>query len=281
MTKTLLFRTVFCAGVLAALASTSVGATETLQLVIPPIEKSAETQASYFYKLLLLVLAKTEATDGPYQVKFHPKPLSTERFLVELKNGGAINLMWTTSNKKREQDLLPIRISLLKDLNSYRIFLIRAEDQPKFDKVHSVDDLRKLNAGLGSQWPDTDVMRDNDLNVVTSLNYDSLFKMLAAKRFDYFPRGLYEVWDEAELHKDMGLTIEKNLMLYYDAPFYFFVNKTNLPLASRIERGLKIALEDGSFDELLMSVPGFKRGTEEQSNSHRRLFKLTTRTTPE
>ena len=281
MTKAFVLIAFFYTSIFMPLVSPDAGATEPLHIVIPPIEKSAEAQALYFYKLLLLVLAKTEATDGPYDVKFYPRPLSTERFLVELKNGGAVNLMWTTSNKKREQELLPIRISLLKDLNSYRIFLIRNGDQAKFDKVQSLDDLRKLNAGLGSQWPDTDVMRENDLHVVTSLSYDSLFKMLAAKRFDYFPRGLYEVWDEAELHKDMGLEIEQHLMLYYEAPFYFFVSKTNLPLASRIERGLKMAIEDGSFDELLMSVPGFKRGIEEQLNSHRKLFKLTNRTRSE
>ena len=281
MTKAFLLKTLLYSSIFLPLVSLNTTAAERLHIVTPPIEKNAEAQAIYFYKLLLLVLDKTEATDGPYDVKFYPQRLTTERFLVELKNGGAVNLMWTTSNKKREQALLPIRISLLKDLNSYRIFLIRKGDQPKFDKVRTLDDLRKLNAGLGSQWPDTDVMRDNDLQVVTSLTYDSLFKMLAAKRFDYFPRGLYEVWDEAKLRGDMGLVIEKNLMLYYDAPFYFFVNKTNLPLASRIERGLKIALEDGSFDELLMSVPGFKRGIEEQLNSHRKLFKLTNRAASE
>lgn len=172
---------------------------------------------------------------------------------------------------------MPIKISLIRELNNYRVLLIRAEDQPKFDQVRDINDLRKFTAGLGSQWPDADVMRNNDLTVIGSPAYLPLFKMLASKRFDYFPRGLYEVWNEAKIHADLGIVIEKNIMLYYDAPFYFFVNKNNPQLANRIERGLKIAIADGSFEELFTSIPSFKLALEEQKNSQRRLLVLETR----
>lgn len=247
---------------------------EPLKLIIPPIEKSAEAQVMYFYKLLELVLTKTAATDGPFSIEFYRDPISLERGLAELKSGHSINLVWATSNQRREEDLLPVRISLLRELNNYRLLLIRDGEQEKFDRINSLDDLRQLRAGLGSQWPEVDILRANNLTVVTSLNYDSLFKMLAAKRFDYFPRGLYEVWNEAELHKDIGLSIEKKLMIYYEMPFYFFVNKHDTKLANRLERGLHMALADGSFDKLFMSVPNFKRGTEEQLNSQRKLFRI-------
>jgi hypothetical protein len=124
-------------------------------------------------------------------------------------------------------------------------------------------------------------MRNNDLSVIGSPAYLPLFKMLAAKRFDYFPRGLYEVWNEAKIHADLGLVIEKNIMLYYEAPFYFFVNKNNPQLADRIERGLKIAITDGSFEELFASIPSFKRGLEEQKNPQRRLLILESRYNPQ
>ena len=245
-----------------------------LKIVIPPMEKSAESQVRYFYNLLHLVLSKTEATDGPYTIEFYSEQISMERSLATLANGHGINLVWTTLNPKRERELLPIRISLIGDLNSYRVLLIRKGDQAKFDQVKTLADLRKLRVGLGSQWPDTDVMRHNHFEVVTSLNYDPLFKMLAANRFDFFPRGLYEVWNEEAAHKGLGLTIEKNIMLYYEVPFYFFVNKNNQALAQRIERGLQMALADGSFNQLLISVPSFRRGLAEQANSNRKLFTL-------
>ena len=118
------------------------------------------------------------------------------------------------------------------------------------------------------------IMRGNGFAVTTSLHYNALFQMLAMDRFDYFPRGLHEVWNEAQVHRDAGLRIEKKLMLYYPAPFYFFVNKNDTALAARIARGLTIAQEDGSFDRLLFSFPGFRRGLEEQKAGNRRLFLL-------
>lgn len=245
-----------------------------LKIVIPPIEKTSETHVAYFHDVLELALKKTETSDGPFEISYSTEMTSVNRNLADLKNDVNINVMWTTIDKRREQELLPIRISLLRELNNYRIFLIRDGDQSRFDQVKTLNDLRKLAAGLGSQWPDADVMRNDGFNVVTSPNYASLFKMLVAKRFDYFPRGLYEIWDEAALNKDQGIVIEKTLMLYYQAPFYFFVNKKNTALADRIERGLNIALADGSFDELFLSVPSYKRGMEEQKNSQRKLFLL-------
>jgi ABC-type amino acid transport substrate-binding protein len=264
-----------------ALASLHACAADRLQVVVPPFEKTVEPQVTYFYRLLQLVLTKTEATDGPFEIKFAPEFVSVDRVIADLKNENNINLIWTTINAKRERELLPIKISLIGELNNYRVLLIRAEDQPKFDKVKNLNDLRKFTAGLGSQWPDAEVMRNNDLSVIGSPAYLPLFKMLAAKRFDYFPRGLYEVWNEAKIHADLGLVIEKNIMLYYEAPFYFFVNKNNPQLADRIERGLKIAIADGSFEELFASIPSFKRGLEEQKNPQRRLLILESRYNPQ
>jgi hypothetical protein len=252
-------------------------AADSLKVVIPPFEKTVEGHVIYFYKVLELALHKTEASDGPFEISFAPEFVSVERGLADLKNGASINVMWTTINPKRAQDLLPVRISLLRELNNYRVFFIRTGEQERFDHIKSLSDLRKFTAGLGSQWPDTEVMRNNALNVVTSPAYLPLFKMLAAKRFDYFPRGIYEVWNEEKIHADLGISVEKNIMLYYNSPFYFFVNKKNPALANRIERGLKLAIADGSFDELLLSVPNFKRATEEQLNSRRRLIILESR----
>ncbi len=244
------------------------------KIVLPPIETSAWPHAAYFPKVLDLAMRKTEATHGPFSIGFYPWPVSTERSVEELRSGKAINLIWTATNPQREESLLPIRVSLLRELNNFRIFLIRENDQPRFDQVRNADDLRKLRAGLGAHWSDTEIMRSNGYRVTTSLHYNALFQMLALDRFDYFSRGLYEVFNEAELHHKDGLRVEKNLMLFYPVPFYFFVNKNDTALAERIELGLKLAQEDGSFDRLLLSFPGFKRGIEEQKKGGRKLFVL-------
>lgn len=257
-----------------ALVSVNARAQKMLQVVVPPFERDSQPQAVYFFKVLELALKKTAVTDGPFTISVTKRFISIERLVADLKRGDDINVLWTTIDKDREKELHPIKISLLKDLNNYRVFLIRSEDQPKFDEVHNLEDLKKFKAGLGSQWPELKIFQDSGLDVVGSTSYPTLFKMLAAKRFDYFPRGLYEVWNEAEDNKNLGLTIEQNIMLYYHAPFYFFVSKKNEALGNRIERGLKIALADGSFDALLQSVPVFKRGLEEQFDSKRKIIFL-------
>jgi hypothetical protein len=82
--------------------------------------------------------------------------------------------------------------------------------------------------------------------------YENLFKMLMKKRFGFFPRGINEAWNElnskGKTYPD--LAVEKYLALYYPFPIYFFVNKNKPELAQKIEHGLEIALEDGSFKKL-------------------------------
>jgi hypothetical protein len=248
-----------------------------LYITIPPPEKSSVAHGQYFSKLLELALQKTQATDGDFELKHANDTYTSKRLLAELSRGeNATNIIWTSTSKAREQLLLPIKISIVRGLNSYRVFLIRKEDQEKFHGIHSLMDLRKLQAGQGAQWPDSEVMMSNDLPLVTAAQSDLLFDMLASKRFDYFPRGLYEVWSEQELNADKGLIIEDSLMLHYPAPIYFFVNKRDIAIADRIERGLRIAMQDGSFESLFFSIPSFKRGYEELKHSSRLTLELNT-----
>jgi hypothetical protein len=51
------------------------------------------------------------------------------------------------------------------------------------------------------------------------------------------------------------LVVESSLMLKYRAPIYFFVNAKNHSLADRIERGLRLAINDGSFDRHFYNSP--------------------------
>ncbi len=247
---------------------------EPLKIVTVPLEKSARQHLYYFPELLKLALSKTEATEGPFVIEPYPRVLTGARFLADLANGEGIDIIWTMTNPELERTLLRIPVSLLRGLNSHRVFLIREEDQEKFAAVQSLDDLKGFRAGMVSHWPDTEILRSNGLRVVTSAHYELLFTMLEANRIDYFPRGLYEVWQEQEIHEKQGLAVEKSLMLYYYGPMFFFVNRQDQALADRIERGLRMAMADGSFDKLFFSIPGFQRGFDEISNEQRRLFKL-------
>lgn len=263
-------------GLLAAAAWPARAATSgaPLRIVIPALHPSSQEHAAYFPKLLRLALEKTAASDGPFVIESFPEEMSSPRQMAELRHRGVVNVMWDGTNRQRETELLPIRISLLRQLNDYRVFLIRQEDQPRFAAVRSLDDLRQFAAGAGDSWPSTEVLRANQLPVITSINFESLFPMLQGKRFDYLPRGIYETWYEQREHADKGLAIEQALFLHYHVPIYFFVSRSNPALADRIERGLKLAQEDGSFDRLFDSFPAFRRSLDEINAGRRRVFEL-------
>ncbi|WP_458232578.1 substrate-binding periplasmic protein [Roseateles sp. P5_E8] len=250
----------------------SARAAEPLRISIPQLSPSSQEHASYFPQLLRLALEKTRASDGPFEIRYYEQAMSGARQFAELRNNGAINLIWDGSNARRETELLPVRISLLRELNDYRVFLIRKDDQARFRTVHTLADLSHFTAGAGENWPSTAVLRANGLPVVTSIGYEQLFGMLAARRFDYMPRGVYEASFEQRQHN--GLAIEQGLFLHYSVPFYFFTSRQNPALADRIERGLRAALADGSFDRLFRSIPSFKRSLDEIHAGKRRVLEL-------
>lgn len=256
-----------------ALCTTASAATEPLRVVTPGLHPSSTGHAVYFPKLLRLALEKTRA-EGPFDIVHIDQHLTSPRQATEIKNNGIINLMWDGSNKQRETELWPVRVSLLRHLNDYRLFLIRAEDQQRFTEIRTLDQLRALKAGAGVNWPSTDILRANNLPVVTSIAYEYLFPMLRAKRFDYMPRGVYEAFHEQRVNARENLAIEKTIFLHYHVPFYFFVSKENAALGQRVERGLRIAMKDGSFDKLFNSIPAFRQAQAEIDSSKRRIFEL-------
>lgn len=245
-----------------------------LKLIVPGFQYQDRPESRYFHKLLELALQKTQSPGESFVIETYPAPMSGARATEEVKNNGAVNLLWNATSLERERDLLPVRVSLLRELNNYRVLMIRKGEQARFDHIRTLDALRTLHAGLGTQWPDNAIFARNRLPVVNALRHADLFRMLAVKRFDYFPRGLFEVWAELALPENRGLTMERDVMLYYHMPFYYFVNRNNSALAERIERGLRMAQADGSFDRLLLSVPNFRRGLEEQRSGRRRLILL-------
>lgn len=272
---------IFCA-LLLLVAHASSYAGQPIPLVIPPpgVMEQAAT-GIYYEKLLQLVLDKTAApadssapaNEGEYQLTYHPLIVGRERYRLLVKQG-VVDIIWSSSNKAREEELIPVKVNLLRGINEYRVLLIRADDQPRFDKVKTLDDLRKFKIGSGIHWSDTQVYKYNNLPTATSYAFDTMFRMLAAKRFDYMARSLQEIDSELASYGHLGLTAEKNLLIHYPQPIYFFLNKKHHALAKRIERGLLLAQADGSMEELFMSIPNFRAADEKIRHIDRRIIEL-------
>lgn len=185
------------------------------------------------------------------------------------------------TSTEREKQLLPVRIPLLKGLMGLRFLVVREQDLKRFAHIRHLAQLRELTAGQGEDWPDTEVLRFNGLVVKTNVTYRSLFSQLEQARFDYLPRGFNEPFDELETRQDMRLVIEPRLALLYPAASYFFVSRDNQALATRIQQGLEIAIEDGSFDELFFNHPHNKEAFDKLNLEGRIIFKLASPVLPD
>jgi ABC-type amino acid transport substrate-binding protein len=213
---------------------------------------------AYQIELLALALEKTANTDGEYILDPIVIDVTKGRMLHMFKNN-RFDVLWMATTSDREKDFLPVRIPLLQGILGYRIFLINKEDINDFAAVKDFKDLKvKYDAGFGSHWADRKILEYNGIRIIHTPLYENLFKMLSAGRFDYFPRGIDEVWLEYEERKSKypNMEIEKTLGFYYPYPYYFFVNKNNQVLADRIERGLEAALTDGAFKKLFNKYYG-------------------------
>ena len=186
----------------------------------------------------------------------------------------ALDVAWVGTTPEMEEQFLPIRVPLYKGLLGHRIFIIRKGDQYRFSAVKTFQDLRQLKAGQGRFWGDTQIMESARIPVVKPVKYENLFYMLDGGRFDYFPRAVHEPWAEYQARPELALEIEKELMLIYPMPLYFFTNKSNPELANVIEIGLIQAVEDGTFDKMFYQNPGIKSAIEKADIKSRRAFRI-------
>lgn len=182
-------------------------------------------------------------------------PTNTEARVIQMISDNQLDVCWYATTNEFEDRMMPIRIPMYRGLLGYRVLMIKKGTQSKFDGIRTVEDLRRVSLASGRFWADTDVLLANNLNVVKVLKYDGMFFMLDGSRFDAFPRGAHEPWGEMKRYPQLELEVEKNLLLVYPNPFYFFVNKSNTELARNIEKGLRIAIEDGSFNKYFLSDP--------------------------
>jgi hypothetical protein len=152
-----------------------------------------------------------------------------------------------------EEELLPIRLPILKGLLGHRIFIIKKGKQAEFSKINSLTQLKTLKSGQGRTWADTTILKASGFNVITTLKYDNLFPMLEGERFDYFPRAVFEPFSEVAAHSELGLEIEKEIMLVYPLPQYLFVSNNNHKLANAIRSKFEEKIADGSFTEFFLN----------------------------
>jgi len=227
-------------------------ANQTLQVMRQGPESPDDKRDDYYWQLLDVALKRTIPRWGDYRVVAGPM-MNGVRAIEQLEFN-KLDIIARTTTQQLEDSLLPIRVPLDKGLLGYRVFLIRRDMQDRLDKVHTLEDLKRFSIGQAEFWADVEILRDAGFKVVTGDHYEGLFSMLLARRFDLFSRSVAEVADELRTRQQQfpDLAIEKELLLSYPMPRYFFVQRAAAgeQLASRIEEGFAMMQKDGSFDNL-------------------------------
>jgi hypothetical protein len=221
------------------------------------------------YNILKLALSHTAPNTTYKQASSN---LSRGALTSEIESG-QIDVMWAGASELENQ-LRPVRIPILKGLLGHRIFIIRKGDQSKFDNITSLTQLKALQAGQGKNWGDTTILKSAGIPTVTTFKYANLFPMLEGGRFDYFPRAVHEPWSEVTSRPELGLTIEKKIMLIYPFAMYFYVGKNNRELHDLIYQGFEQAIQDGSFDKLFFANPMIKDVLSKAHLAERRVFRI-------
>jgi hypothetical protein len=238
-----------------------------------PLRMSQGMNSIEIYAKGLLKLALSKIPDNNYDWQ-EPVPNTTEERMVSQLIDNEIDIVWYASTEDLEKRLLPIRIPMYRGLLGYRILMIKKGNQYKFDGVKTLADMKRFSLGQGHFWADSDVLEANGLNVTRVMKYESLMYMTDGERFDAFPRGAHEPWSEMERYAQLELDVERNILFAYTNPFYFFVNKNNTKLAQDVEKGLRIAIADGSFKEYFFNDPTVRDVMEKANLKSRTLIRL-------
>lgn len=233
------------------------------------INNFSDPNAAYVIEMLRLALRHI---DQPYRLEIGSRDLTQARVNEEVRIGGELDLAWTSVDAELETKVLPIRIPLFKGLLGYRVLIINKHNQAKFDRVNTLDDLKQFTLGQGRTWADANILEANGFKVIRTNKYPGLFYMVEGGRFDGFPRGVHEPFGELAERPELELAVEKNLMIAYKMPFYFFVSKNNPELANDIETGLNRAITNGSFDETFINAPSVRDVIEKADMRNRKVF---------
>ena len=228
----------------------------------------------YYTSLLRLALSKTESEYGKAKLTFTKERLVQSRIMKELAGNGGIDVFWTVTSKEREATAIPVRVPLLNGIMGLRVPLVLKENLSNFTVPTQGKSLTEMVAGQGHDWPDYEILHSNGFLVLGTSTYDLLVELLKKERIDYFPRALNEAVVEQKALKNKGIVIEPNYVLYYPSYIFFFVSKAKPELASRIEKGLKIAVEDGSFLKLFKSYVDTEHLNNELDLANRTMLRL-------
>lgn len=215
-------------------------------------ESKDDMRVIFKNELVRQALEITRDKYGDYEIVENPQRMNIARAFRELQKGESLSLTFAHTRPEFEEIALPIRVSLRKGVDSYRLLLVRKGEKHRFQNVKDTEDLKAFTVGLSPNWSTYKVMKKRKFDIVDTPDYHSMFRMLDLKRFDFIPRAINEVYDEIELYKPVGegLEIVDGIALYIPAASYMFVSKKQPRIFERLNSGLHAMNINGDLSAL-------------------------------
>lgn len=222
---------------------------------------------------LIEAIARRAGMDFDFPQNMDSKKVTPERLISDV-NSGILDVLWTATSRDFEEQLLPLYYPIYRGILGMRIGIIRADNTNIFSNVKTLKDLQKFKAGSGRGWADTEILESNGLNVIKSTKYPNMFPMLEGGRFDYFPRGIHEPWQEIKNNSELNLTVEPDVVINYKMPMYFFIKKDNFALAKRLNKAIESMINDGSYERMFFADAEVQNALSKSNIRNRRFIEL-------
>lgn len=208
---------------------------------------------AYRAALYTLLLEATRPEFGDYQLRSYFEAEAAHRKALLLNSGVQLNIHFASPGTPvAAANVIQIPVDIQRGLLGYRVCLTTAQNSVPWAAVLDLKTLGSVRIGQVDSWPDFDIYKFNRLNLLGTPNFDGLFAMLSANRFDCLPLGVDEVsalYREKKV-KYANLRIEETLLLYYEFPTYIYVSAKRPDIAKRLSRGFEIIQKNGQFDKL-------------------------------
>nr|WP_315495264.1 hypothetical protein [uncultured Rhodoferax sp.] len=255
-----------------ALGSTPPGLAQVAPLAVVYPNLNGNGADNLGYRVLELALQRAAR---PYSLLLHPVAVNDERARAMLRRG-EVNVADFGSGREFEKAFNAVYFPIDRGLLGYRISLIHYSLEHEFARVGSLTQLRRFRAGQGLGWSNNAIMQAAGISVVTGPTLESLFPMLEAKRFDFLPLGLNEVYGFSEQYGDFApsMLVDAHTLLVYRFARLFYVRPDSAELHATILLGLRRAFADGSFQRLLNNDPSVRRALLRAKLSQRNVITL-------
>ncbi len=224
------------------------------------------------YALLLEFVRRSDRFDSIEHLSVGGMEFSAARGLLEADQ---LDIAWNATSAEAEASLQPIYFPIYGGLLGFRIAIVEQDKADVLRGVTSTDQLRELWACQGKLWPDTQILEANGLTVAKSLKYPNLFAMLEADRCEYFPRGVFEPWQEIETHQALSLTVDPHLLIQYPLAFLFYARAGNTELADHLYSILLEMVEDGTYQTMFLADPAVKGALTKANLDQRQVLRFT------